>query len=164
MNIVNRTENFNRSEKMKELWEKGVFKRQRTSDYKSHMSELTKAKIKEGKIVTPTQRYQENMDPRLIHVAKGPRHHRSKFWKFESPIGTIIEGTNLSEIVRCNIGLFLVDDLKPAAKNSSQCRAVTCMAQLKYRKEDGSLRRTHWKGWKLLLIRDVKTGEIEFEN
>lgn len=161
-NLTNTEKNFNRSDMMKQMWAQGVFKRTRSEDYKQHMSKLVKEKRTQGNGLTPAEVYNKTQDPKLKHVAKGPEHHLSKFWRLLSPNNVVIEGFNLNDIVRNNSHLFEEDDIKPNEHKPSQCRAVGCIAQLKYLTKEGKPRRHQWKGWRLILLKDMKTGIVEF--
>lgn len=73
--------------------------------------------------------------------SKSPLHWRSKWWSFGRHDGTVIEGTNLSELVRRNARLFAQEDV---LWEKSKCRASRGLRQLQEGCVNGP---RSWKGW-----------------
>ena len=80
--------------------------------------------------------------------AKGPEHWKARYWILKAPNQQIIQGRNLNELIRQNVGMFLPDDVKWYGKSKSMCRASKGLRQLFEMKKDGSGPKVYsWKGW-----------------
>lgn len=155
MDKQNHPETLSKTDKIKQRWKDGAYAKLFTPEVKEKRKATIRKARTEGRFLTPAERFNETKDPKYAHVGKGVKHHRAKKWKLKSPTGKILEGTNLNEIVRNNLGLFEPDDVVWGGPSKNQCRAVSGISNLRLLKPDGSYRRTHWKGWQLLSCTDV---------
>jgi hypothetical protein len=87
--------------------------------------------------------------------AKGPDHWKARYWILRSPDRRIIQGWNLSEIIRKNSHLFDEDDVRWYGKSQTKCRASKGLRSLFEMKKDGSGPKANsWKGWVAMDVLD----------
>lgn len=80
----------------------------------------------------------------------------AKFWRIKAPSGLVIEGWNLTQLIRDNQELFSADDL---VWKRGMCRASKGIRQLAERRADGRPKARSWKGWEMLVA--AASGELE---
>lgn len=96
--------------------------------------------------------------------AKGPDHFKSRYWILKAPTQQIIEGWNLSELVRQNAHLFEPADVVWHGKGKCTCRARRRLGGLFEMKKDGSgPRLLSWKGWVAIDCRSRLTGSPDVQ-
>lgn len=80
--------------------------------------------------------------------AASPEHWGALYWKIRSPDRIIIEGWNLSDLIRKNSHMFNSEDIK-WKKHSCRAAAGIRNLYLTRKKSDGTLRfiSSSWKGW-----------------
>ena len=79
-------------------------------------------------------------------AAATPQHFCALYWKVKSPNGQIIEGWNLSYLVRANAHLFDPGDLI-WKRGNSECRASKGLRNLFEVTKAGYFNTNSWKGW-----------------
>lgn len=74
----------------------------------------------------------------------GHEHPAAVDWFFRAPCGTLVQGTNLCQLIRDNTHLFAPKDTEwVRGKSGPTCNAYSNLARVKY----GA--RKSWKGWRL---------------
>lgn len=77
--------------------------------------------------------------------AKSADHWKAKYWILKAPNQQIVQGWNLSELIRQYAHLFHPDDI---VWEKSMCRASKGIRQLFEMRKDGAGAKMHsWKGW-----------------
>jgi hypothetical protein len=86
--------------------------------------------------------------PQNIEKSTGAHenNHKAKWWSFINKAnGFILEGKNLSQLIRDNPHMFDDDDVLITKKND--CRASICLRQLMTKKTEKTKPKNSWKGW-----------------
>jgi hypothetical protein len=134
--------NKKRAESIKKGWISGTRKQRDPEELRNHLQSAYKKrdleKMREiNKRIGIAQRGGENPPG---PSAKGPEHWAGKMWRFRAANGIILEGRNLSHLIRENSHLFNPDDV---VWKKSQCRAQKGLSML-YANHGKSC---SWKGW-----------------